>query len=115
EFMPRQELYNPDLEILSSLSPKEFSDLFKGSPIKRTKRRGLLRNVLLAMGNSENQAFVPHILDRLKDEEPLIRAHAAWALWKLTGDNCEEILTKHQRTETDDLVSQEIDAILNSI
>ncbi|MEM7008397.1 MAG: tRNA epoxyqueuosine(34) reductase QueG, partial [Thermodesulfobacteriota bacterium] len=47
EFMPRQELYNPDLEILSSLSPKEFSDLFKGSPIKRTKRRGLLRNVLL--------------------------------------------------------------------
>ena len=38
---------------------------------------------MIAMGNSGDKDFIPHIKECLNDEEPLVRAHAAWALWKI--------------------------------
>jgi len=114
EFQPRDDLYNPDLSYLSGLSIEDFRYVFKKSPIKRTKRRGLLRNVMIAMGNSGNEDFVPHIKECLNDEEPLVRAHAAWALWKIEGPCSKEILLHHKSVETDDKVIEEIDLLLNT-
>lgn len=111
EFQPRENLYSPDLGYISKLSPEQFREKFKGSPIKRTKRRGLLRNVLIAMGNSGNNAFVPQATLCLEDEEPLIRAHAVWALWKLEGVNCKDVLDNHRLKEKDEMVISEIDSL----
>lgn len=115
EFEPREGLYNPDLDHLSTLSPEEFRAIFKGSPIKRTKRRGLLRNIMIAMGNSGEKAFIPHIKECLQDEEPLVRAHAVWALWRIQGEESKEFLLNHRSVENDVIVNDEIDSILNSI
>ncbi len=112
-FRPREGLYNPDLLTLSRLSPEDFSKTFQGSPVKRAKRRGFLRNVLIAMGNSGDKSFIPSIMECLGDDEPLVRVHAAWALWKIEGENCRDVLLSHQAGEGDPAVSEEIDLILN--
>ena len=59
---------------------EEFSARFTGSPIKRAKRRGLLRNVAVALGSRGSPEAVPALAVALNDEEPLVRGHAAWAL-----------------------------------
>jgi epoxyqueuosine reductase len=79
-FAPRPGLPKPDLKGESGLTTQEFNRKFKGSPILRARRRGYLRNVIVALGNSGDSTAIP-ILDRaLQDNEPLIREHAAWAL-----------------------------------
>ena len=57
--------------------------LFRRSPVKRAKRRGLLRSVAVALGNSGGE---PHrrVLERMAaDEDPVVREHAAWAIERL--------------------------------
>jgi epoxyqueuosine reductase len=111
-FQPRDPLYNPDLMYLSQLSIEEFRKVFKNSPIKRAKRRGFIRNVMVAMGNSGHKAFIPYIKEALQDDEALIRTHAAWALWKLEGNESFDTLSKHLNVETESSVREEIVSIL---
>jgi epoxyqueuosine reductase len=82
-FQPREGLYNPGLGSFSGMGPDEFIARFKGSPVKRAKRKGFLRNVLTAMGNSGDKSLIPVIEEYVTDPEPLVRAHAEWALRKL--------------------------------
>jgi epoxyqueuosine reductase len=114
-FQPRNPLYNPDLVYISQLSIEEFRKVFKHSPIKRAKRKGFIRNVIIAMGNSGNKAFIPYIEEALKDDEPLIRAHAVWALWKVEGKGAYETLSHHLENELDLMVREEIESILAKI
>jgi epoxyqueuosine reductase len=86
-FRPREGLYNPSLGSFSGLGSGEFSERFRRSPIKRTKRKGFLRNVLVAMGNSGDKSLIPIIEEYLSDSEPLVREHAEWALRKLGAVN----------------------------
>jgi epoxyqueuosine reductase len=51
--------------------------------VKRAKRRGLLRNVAVALGNWGSPEVVPALVAALDDEEPLVRGHAAWALGRI--------------------------------
>ena len=60
-----------------------LSARFEGSPIERAKRRGLLRNVAVALGNRGSPEAVPALAVALSDEEPLVRGHAAWALGRI--------------------------------
>ena len=60
---------------LMRLDDEAFRKRFKNSPVKRTKRRGLLRNVAVALGNSDDPFAVSPLIDALSDHEPLIRAH----------------------------------------
>src|SRR5579864_4734576 len=83
EFEPRPGLVNPDLEWLAEMSAEEFREVFRGSPIRRTKRSGLRRNTAIAMGNSENREFLP-LLDQLAgDEDQSVRECADWARTRL--------------------------------
>lgn len=80
--------YDPDwvaprLQELIRLQDSDFRDRFRGTPIRRTKRRGLLRNVATALGNSGDPSVRPDLEAALGDEEPLVREHAAWALEQL--------------------------------
>ena len=68
-----------------TISTQEFNQRFKQSPIKRTKRRGYLRNVAVALGNTGNMLVLPVLQNALNDEEPLIREHAGWAIEKITS------------------------------
>jgi len=76
----------PNLAEEIMLSPEGFNHAFKTSSIRRAKRRGYLRNVAIAIGNSGNPGMIP-ILERfLQDPEPLIRQHAQWALEQIKCD-----------------------------
>ena len=63
-----------------SLDDDKFRQLFRGSPIKRTKRRGLLRNVCVALGNVGTADDLPALKRAAVDAEPLIAEHAQWAI-----------------------------------
>jgi epoxyqueuosine reductase len=62
------------------LSETEFRNLFRGSPIKRIKRRGFLRNVCVALGNVGTKEDLPALRHAAVDPEPLIAEHATWAI-----------------------------------
>jgi epoxyqueuosine reductase len=83
EFQPRNELVNPALEWLGGMDAENFREVFRGSPVKRSKLRGLRRNVLIAMGNSGQQKFVTILEKFTGDEDPVIAEAARWALDKL--------------------------------
>lgn len=112
-FQPRDGLYNPELSELAGLDVDQFRALFKGSPVKRAKRKGILRNVMIAMGNSANTGFIPYIENSLGDEEPLVRAHAVWALYKIQGRGALNTLIEHKNKEPDQSVLEEIEFILD--
>ena len=75
----------PSLSELMCLDDDGFRTRFRRSAIWRTKRRGLLRNVAIALGNSKNPEAIGPLQTALLDSEPLIRGHVAWALGQL-GD-----------------------------
>jgi len=61
----------------------QFADYFRGTPIHRLKRRGWLRNICVALGNSGDRSALPSLRRALADPEPLVREHAAWAIAQL--------------------------------
>ncbi|MBI3152316.1 MAG: tRNA epoxyqueuosine(34) reductase QueG [Chloroflexi bacterium] len=74
------------LPVLSSeltLSSVEFNQRFKKSPIKRTKRRGYLRNLSVAIGNNGDENDLPILEQAAQDEEPLVKNHAQWAIKRI--------------------------------
>ena len=114
-FQPRAENFAPKLLSLMGMTQQEFSRRFKRSPIKRTKRRGFLRNVLVAIGNWGDRRAVPALKDALTDDEPLVRSHAAWALGRIGGDTAKQILQTQLTVETEQEVITEIqDALLET-
>jgi epoxyqueuosine reductase len=76
----RTDLTPPDLLELLSLDEAGFKTRFRGTPILRTKRRGLLRNVCVALGNIGDASALPALERASQDPEPLIAEHARWAI-----------------------------------
>jgi epoxyqueuosine reductase len=76
----RTELTTPDLLELLSLDDEGFKRRFQSSPILRTKRRGLLRNVCVALGNVGDASALAALRRACDDREPLIAEHARWAV-----------------------------------
>ena len=76
----RQDLAAPDLIELLQLDAAGFKSRFAGTPMLRTKRRGLLRNACVALGNVGDKAALPALEKAANDREPLIAEHARWAL-----------------------------------
>jgi epoxyqueuosine reductase len=74
------EVTTPDLIELLSLDDAQFKSRFAGSPMLRTKRRGLLRNVCVALGNVGDASALPALEKAALDKEPLIAEHARWAM-----------------------------------
>jgi epoxyqueuosine reductase len=68
------------LAALLALDSDGFKRRFAGTPMLRTKRRGLLRNVCVALGNIGNQDALPALHKAATDPEPLIAEHARWAI-----------------------------------
>jgi epoxyqueuosine reductase len=85
EFEARDGLVNPALDWLAGMQPKEFQEVFRGSPIKRAKLSGLRRNAVVAMGNSGDQKFAPALKKLSEDPDPVVAEHAKWAAERLRG------------------------------
>jgi len=81
-FAARPAVHLGSLELLA-LDEEQFRALFRGSPIARIKRRGLLRNVCVALGNTGTQSDLPALERAAADPEPLIAEHAHWALERI--------------------------------
>ena len=75
----------PKLVDLMAMDEAAFRTRFKGTAIQRTKRRGLLRNVAVALGNWGSPEALPVLKQALLDPEPLIHEHAAWAIGRING------------------------------
>jgi epoxyqueuosine reductase len=81
----RKDLSSPDLVELLSLDDAQFKSRFAVSPILRTKRRGFLRNVCVALGNTGDSSALPALEKASMDREPLIAEHARWALEEIAA------------------------------
>ena len=73
------------LHELLEISPAEFKRRFARSPILRVKRRGLLRNVCVALGNIGTRDDLPALHRAQQHDEPLVREHAEWAVRQIEG------------------------------
>lgn len=71
------------LSELARLDEEAFRERFRGTPVRRLKRPRFVRNVLVAIGNSGNAEFLPVVQELTRDEEPLVRGAAVWALSRL--------------------------------
>jgi epoxyqueuosine reductase len=80
---PRPELVNPALDWLAAMDAPQFKLHFKGSPLERTGRKRLLRNVAIAMGNSGNARFLPQLEAWAAGDDPVLADAAAWARERL--------------------------------
>jgi epoxyqueuosine reductase len=79
----RDDLVAPPLADLAALDDAGFRAYFSGSPIKRIGRDRFVRNVMVAIGNSGEDALVPVATAALGDPSPLVRGAAVWALARL--------------------------------
>ncbi len=79
----QEELVAPPLAELAALDDAAFRARFAGTPVKRTGRARVLRNVMIAIGNSGDAALAAAAQARLGDESPLVRGAAVWALRQL--------------------------------
>jgi epoxyqueuosine reductase len=90
-FLPREELKAPRLADLLALDDAAFREKFSGSPIKRIGVKRMIRNSLIAAGNSGDPALLPSVRVHLSDEDPIVAEAAAWALAELQGASIDEM------------------------
>ncbi len=88
---PRPELINPALEWLAGMDGPAFNRTFRGSPLERTRRKRILRNVAIAMGNSGEERYIPQLEAWAAGEDEVLAESAAWAVRRLrdtSGNRC---------------------------
>ncbi len=83
DFQPRPELVNPALQWLAEMTPGQFAESFRGSPVRRAKLSGLRRNAVIAMGNSGDNKFISTLEKLTSDPDPVVAEHASWARTRL--------------------------------
>jgi epoxyqueuosine reductase len=91
----RPDLAAPDLIDLLSLDEAAFERRFAGTPVRRAKRRGLLRNVCVALGNTGDNAALPALERAAADAEPLVAEHARWAIARIQARTTLKGSTRH--------------------
>jgi epoxyqueuosine reductase len=108
-FARRFEISGLDLGQALSLSSEVFRRLFKGSPIKRARRSGFLRNAAVVLGNQGDPQALPRLSRALlNDPEPLVRGHAAWAIGQIKDESAHAVLSQAEKLEMDPFVREEI-------
>jgi epoxyqueuosine reductase len=75
--------FAPPLEELGAISETEFREIFRKSPIQRTKYAGFLRNVAIAMGNSGQEKFREPLEELARFPNEMVAEHARWGLGRL--------------------------------
>ena len=101
--------HNPlSLPELFELDDDQFRARFRKTPLWRPKRRGILRNAAIALGNEANPDSITALSLGIEDVEPLVRGAAAWALRQIDHPGAQAALVERKKIETDDYVLAEI-------
>ncbi|WP_417730189.1 tRNA epoxyqueuosine(34) reductase QueG [Rosistilla oblonga] len=108
EFQPLATQNPAELISLFSLTDDEFRSRYRKTPLWRTRRRGLLRNAAIVLGNAGDPAAIDALNQGLQDSEPLVRGASAWALGQIGTDAAVDRLRERCDRETDAMVQQEI-------
>lgn len=106
-FAARAELAVPDLSDLLALEDEGFRAVFSGSPIKRIGRDRMVRNCLIAAGNSRAAGLIETVVGLLDDPAPVVRGAAVWALGRLDMERWERERSVRMLTENDETVRAE--------
>jgi len=102
------------VEVLSIESDEQFRARFKGTPLTRPKRRGLLRNAAIVAANVEAVTAVPALAERIQsDPEPLIRSHALWAIARLDAKLAIKLARQVLKNDPHTSVCEEARSIIN--
>ena len=111
ELAPRAEVAELTARELCTMTQEAFSLRFRGSPLKRTKRAGLVRNAAVVLGNAGDRGNLALLGETLQShDEPLVRGHAAWAIGRLGGATAALLLERARAMEEDLYVRDEIAA-----
>lgn len=100
-FRAREGTASPPLSELLALDDESFRQRFAGTPVKRTGRERVVRNALIAAGNSNDANLLPQIRALLDDASPLVRAMAVWAVGRLAPDERAALREKRLAIEPD--------------
>jgi epoxyqueuosine reductase len=101
--------HNPlSLTELFDLDDDSFRIRFRKTPLWRPKRRGILRNAAIALGNQADPNSVTALTQGINDKEPLIRGASAWALRQINSPSAQNALLRREQVEDDRYVLSEI-------
>lgn len=110
EFTPDPELAKPLLDPLLTISNRDFKEKFGHVSGSWRGKKPIQRNAILALAHFKEEAAVPDLVALLeKDERPVIRGTAAWALGKIGGEQAQSALLEAKGKERDEEVLVEID------
>ena len=112
EFEPRADSNPIDLIGLFDLDDVAFRERFRHTPLWRPRRRGLLRNAAIVLGNRPTNAAIPALVRGLNDAEALVRGASAWALGRYRHQSALEALELRRAMEPDPDVLHEIEGAL---
>ncbi len=104
-----------DLVELLEMSEEDFLERFAGTSIMRAKRVGMQRNACVVLGNAGERSAVPALSLALRNGDPLVRGHAAWALGRIGGPEADAALSDAAIAEKDADVLREISAARQEI
>lgn len=108
DFIPTDGANPLNLVTLFDLDDNAFRARFRKTPLWRSKRRGILRNAAIVLGNQRATNAIAALGRGLADDEPLVRAAAAWALGEINNQAARALLTARQPLETEEAVAEEI-------
>ncbi|MDZ4819622.1 MAG: tRNA epoxyqueuosine(34) reductase QueG [Planctomycetota bacterium] len=118
-FQPRAETNPLELTALFELTEEDFRQRFRKTPLWRARRRGVLRNAAIVLGNQQAASAVSALTRGLNDEEALVRGACAWALGQYRQAELvvaiREKLYARQQVETDAAVLEEIRSALANV
>lgn len=114
QFQPLAGMTTLELVQLFELDEAAFRARFRHTPLWRPKRRGLLRNAAIVLGNQRPPQAIGALIHGLGDVEPLIRGACAWALGRYDDDRARKALHERLESENDQEVRSEIEAAIES-
>jgi epoxyqueuosine reductase len=112
EFQPDARSSETDLVALAGMTPEGFAERYRQTAIKRTKRRGLMRNVAVALGNTRDPEVVPALEHLLNSDDAMVRRHAAWALARIGGGVTIVLLERRRVIERDEETREVLEKLL---
>lgn len=98
----------------TALDEAAWDSFSRGSAIRRSGRAGFARNVCVGLGNRGSHEAVPVLSRAWSDPEPLVRAHAAWALGRVGSAEARSALSAHASVESDAAVLEELSAAIDA-
>ena len=114
-FLGRPEILSLAADELLTMDERTFRLRLAMSPVQRPKRKGLLRNAAVVLGNSKNRRWIPLLAQRLNEEpEALVRGHLAWALGELGSKAARDALERRLAHENEIYVIEEIRQALST-